>query len=140
MVPNPSVSNLFVYAPDGALISTGNGKVALNNPEQMSVNIKPEKDGIYVVRWITQSAEDGDKAEGAFVFTVKANAASSATNNNPSTPSPTVTTPTTNNNNAWLPAIITGIVTLLIGLGAGFGIGRTRNTTTKQSVVSQAEQ
>lgn len=69
--PDPKGSNLFVYGPGGDLISQGNAKVPLSDPRQMSIAIKPAANGIYVVRWITVSAEDGDPAQGAFGFTVK---------------------------------------------------------------------
>ncbi|GCE24002.1 hypothetical protein KDK_78020 [Dictyobacter kobayashii] len=70
MKPGATNSNLFVYGPSGELISQGDARVDLNNPARMSVNIKPEKNGVYVVRWITVSAQDGDPDQGAYVFTV----------------------------------------------------------------------
>lgn len=78
--PNPKVSNLFVYGPSGELISQGNANVSLSNPQQMSVLIKPDGNGVYEVQWITVSAIDGDPDQGAFVFTLKASV--------PSTPTP----------------------------------------------------
>src|SRR6266446_9604165 len=80
--PNPSKSNLFIYSPAGDLISQGNAKVSLTNPREMSITIKPDPanlHGVYVVRWITVSAEDGDPDQGAFVFTVNAAAVASST-------------------------------------------------------------
>ncbi|HKF38141.1 MAG TPA: copper resistance protein CopC, partial [Ktedonobacteraceae bacterium] len=80
--PNPSKSNLFVYSPAGDLISQGDAQVSLTNPREMSISIKPDQanlKGVYVVRWITVSAEDGDPDQGAFVFTVNAAAAASPT-------------------------------------------------------------
>lgn len=130
--PDPKLSNLFVYAPGGDLISQGDAKVSLNNPREMSITIKPSGDGIYVVRWITVSAEDGDAAQGAFVFTVKAGATASSTGSAPATtagtPSSTSASTTTSAPNSSsspvLPAVIAAIVALLVGLGAGFGLGR----------------
>lgn len=129
--PDPKLSNLFVYAPNGDLISQGDAKVSLNNPREMSITIKPSGDGIYVVRWITVSAEDGDPDQGAFVFTVKAGAAASSTGSASAT---TAGTPASTPNSATsaqassgspvLPAVIAAIVALLVGLGAGFGLGR----------------
>lgn len=125
-------SNLFVYGPDGALVSQGNATVALNNPLQMSVTINPEKaDGVYIVRWITVSADDGDPDEGAFIFTVKAGASATPT------PAPT-RIPTTPSNGStsnsggtpiWVPIVI-GVAALLVGLLAGFSLARTRSTPT----------
>src|SRR5713226_3022538 len=40
MNPDPKKSNLFVYSPNGDLISQGNGKIPLNNPKEMSIPIK----------------------------------------------------------------------------------------------------
>src|SRR6266852_1725833 len=65
--PDPKLSNLFVYSPSGDLISQGNAKVSLNDPREMSIAIKPDaskSNGVYVVRWITVSAEDGDPDQG----------------------------------------------------------------------------
>ena len=69
--PDPKLSNLFVYSPAGDLISQGDAKVSLSDPKQMSISIKPDGNGVYIVQWITVSALDGDPDEGAFVFTVK---------------------------------------------------------------------
>ncbi|MBO0781176.1 MAG: copper resistance protein CopC [Ktedonobacteraceae bacterium] len=125
MNPDPKLSNLFVYGPSGELISQGDAKVDLNNPKEMSVAITPEKEGLYIVRWITASAEDNDPDQGAFSFTVKTGAGSS-TPTTALTPAPQQTTPPTNNGSPLLPAAITGLITLLVGLAAGFGLGRNR--------------
>jgi methionine-rich copper-binding protein CopC len=126
--PNPSKSNLFVYSPAGDLISQGNAKVSLTNPREMSITIKPDPanlKGVYVVRWITVSAEDGDPDQGAFVFTVNtgvvATPTTAATNQGTTT-----TTSTTNSSGGapiWVP-IVVGVLALLIGLGGGLGLGR----------------
>ena len=126
--PDPKLSNLFVYSPTGDLISQGNAKVSLNDPREMSIAIKPDasnSNGVYVVRWITVSAEDGDPDQGAFVFTVKPAASA--------TPTPTATTTagqgtppppsTTSGTPLWVP-IVVGVLALLLGLGTGVGLGR----------------
>ncbi len=87
--PDPNKSNLFVYSPAGDLISQGNAKVSLTNPEEMSITIKPDTanlNGVYVVQWKTVSALDGDPDQGAFVFTVNTGAVA--------TPTPVATTST----------------------------------------------
>src|SRR5947209_4568581 len=116
--PDPKLSNLFVYAPGGDLISQGNAAVSLSNPKEMSISIKASGNGIYVVRWITVSALDGDPDQGAFVFTVKP-AAAAAT---PTATSHGTTTTTTNSGSGgiplWVP-ILVGILALLIGGGIG---------------------
>ncbi len=119
MNPDPKKSNLFVYGPSGDLISQGNAQVALNNPREMSIAIKAAGNGIYVVRWITVSAEDGDPDEGAFVFTVKPAVTTqpATANGATTTASGTIGTP------IWVP-ILVGILALLIVLGSGLGIGR----------------
>jgi methionine-rich copper-binding protein CopC len=136
--PDPKKSNLFVYAPSGDLISQGNATVSLNNPQVMSVKIKPSGDGVYVVHWITVSALDGDPDEGAFVFTVKAGGATTTTNT-PTKPTTTATSPSSTSS-PLIPAVVTGIITLLVGLGAGFAIGRNRPTPTNSIVEEPASE
>lgn len=140
--PNPKLSNLFVYAPSGDLISQGNAAVSLNNPKEMSIAIKPTGNGIYVVRWITVSADDGDPDQGAFVFTVKAAAA-------PATPGATTTSGnagssttanTPSSGSAGIPLWVTifvGVLALVIGLGGGLAIARSR---ARPSAVSSLRQ
>ena len=95
----------------------------------MSIAIKAAGNGIYVVRWITVSAEDGDPDEGAFVFTVKP-----AGTTQPATANGATTTASgTNGTPIWIP-ILVGILVLLIGLGSGLGIGR-RNVVSPVSAI-----
>ena len=147
--PDPNKSNLFVYSPAGDLISQGNATVSLTNPREMSITIKPDKanlNGVYVVRWITVSAEDGDPDQGAFVFTVNASAAT--------TPTPVVTTTsstapsTTTTNGAggtptWVP-IVVGVGALLVGLAVGLILGRRRSAssigTMRKAVTQQSQE
>ncbi len=133
--PDPKKSNLFVYEPSGDLISQGNAQIALNNPREMSIAIKAAGNGIYVVRWITVSAEDGDPDEGAFVFTVKpASTAQPATSNRTTTTAAgTGVTP------LWVP-IVVGVLALLIGLLSGIGLGRrgvVSNVSTMRRMVAE---
>ncbi len=142
--PGAQFSNLFVYAPNGDLISQGNATISLNNPKEMSIAIQPSGKGVYIVRWITVSALDGDPDQGAFIFTVQAQV--------PATPTPishsTTTPPTasnTGNTPLWVP-ILVGIIALLVGVGSGFGLGRrsTRRAssfgTMRRSVAAQEEE
>jgi len=119
MKTNVKDSNLFVYGPSGGLVSTGDAKFDINNPQTMSVTIKPEKEGIYIVRWNNVSSNDGDPDQGAFTFTVKSSAAAGKTS------TPAQTTPTSSGTAVWVP-ILVGIVALLLGLGAGIALGRSR--------------
>jgi len=116
-------SNLLVYGPSGDLISTGNAKFDVNNPQTMSVTIKPEKDGIYVVRWNNVSSDDNDPDQGAFTFTVKSGATAATT----STPAKTTPAPASSGTPVWVP-ILVGIVALLLGLGAGLVFGSNRRS------------
>src|SRR5437667_7144276 len=50
--PSPKGSNLFVYGPSGELISQGDAKVSFSNPKEMSITIKPNGYGVYIMRWI----------------------------------------------------------------------------------------
>jgi len=121
--PKPKISNLFVYGPAGDLINQGTIQFPLSNPTEMSIAIKPSGNGVYIVRWITVSALDGDPDEGAFVFTVQPSAPAKAPT--PTTPT-TPATPTTSASSGialWIP-IVVGILALLVGFGGGFGIAR----------------
>jgi copper resistance protein C len=134
--PDPNKSNLFVYSPAGDLISQGNAKVSLTNPREMSITIKPDKanlNGVYVVRWITVSAEDGDPDQGAFVFTVNTGLVTTptpvATNSTSQGTTPTNTsTNSTGSTPIWVP-IVVGVVALLAGLAVGLGLGRRRTAS-----------
>src|SRR5713226_8992663 len=113
--PDPKKSNLFVYAPSGDLISQGNAQVSLNDPKHMSITIKPSGNGVYVVRWITVSALDGDPDEGAFVFTVKPGVVATTpttTANTTTTTPPASTASGTGGTPVWVP-ILVGVVALL---------------------------
>ena len=147
--PDPNKSNLFVYSPAGDLISQGNAKVSLTNPEEMSIAIKPDSanlNGVYVVRWITVSAKDGDPDQGAFVFTVKTGAVTTptpvATTTTSTTPS---TTTTTGAGGApiWV-SIVVGVLALLVGLGVGLGLGRRRSASSvgamRKTVTQQSQE
>ncbi len=140
--PNPKLSNLFVYAPSGDLISQGNAAVSLNNPKEMSIAIKPTGNGIYVVRWITVSADDGDPDQGAFVFTVKPVAAAATpgatTTSGNAGSSTTANTPLAGSAGTplWV-TILVGVLALVIGLGGGLGIAR---STARPSAVSSMRQ
>jgi copper resistance protein C len=133
MTTDPKQTNLFVYGPKGELISLGNATVDINNPIHMSVKIKTDAgNGIYIVRWITKSASDGDPDEGAFAFTVNPNATQAPTTSQ-------ATTSSSNSSSPIVPAIVVGIITLLVGLGAGFGIGRARPARVERSAEATPE-
>jgi len=147
--PDPNKSNLFVYSPAGDLISQGNAKVSLTNPEEMSIAIKPDSahpNGVYVVRWITVSALDGDPDQGAFVFTVNTSAVTTptpvATTTTSTTPS-TTTTSSTSGTPVWV-SIVVGVVALLIGLGVGLVLGRRRTAssigTMRKAMTQQSQE
>ncbi len=146
--PDPKLSNLFIYSPAGDLISQGNASVSITNPEEMSITIKPDPanlNGVYIVRWITVSAKDGDPDQGAFFFSVKTGAAATPT---PATSTGHTNPPaTTSGTPLWVP-ILVGVLALLIGLGGGLAGGRAfgqrRPATTvssmRQAVAQQQEE
>src|SRR6266487_4972137 len=146
--PDPSKSNLLVYSPAGDLISQGNAKVSLTNPEEMSITIKPDTatiNGVYVVQWKTVSALDGDPDQGAFVFTVNAGVVTTPTpvaTTTASTAPSTTTTSGTGGTPVWV-SIVVGVVALLIGLAVGLGLGRRRTESsigTMRKAVTQQPQ
>ncbi len=98
--------------------------MSITNPEEMSITIKPDTanlNGVYIVRWITVSALDGDPDQGAFFFTVKTGAVA--------TPIPATSTghtnppATTSGTPLWVP-IVASVLALLVGLGGGLAGGR----------------
>jgi hypothetical protein len=118
----------------------------------MSIKITPDSknlNGIYVVRWITVSAQDGDPDQGAFVFTVAAGAAAtptaaSTTSTHQNTPPPSNTTSSGSGGTpVWVP-IVVGIVALLVGLGGGLGLGLRNSApaigSMRRSVAQQSEE
>lgn len=130
--PDPKKSNLFVYSPVGDLISQGDATVSFANPKEMSITIKPDSKnsaGVYIVRWITVSANDGDPDQGAFIFTVNSGAAATPTPVATTSPSQTTPPPATTSGTGGTPvwvSIVVGVLALLIGLGGGLGLGRRR--------------
>jgi methionine-rich copper-binding protein CopC len=147
--PDPNKSNLFVYSPAGDLISQGNATVSLTNPREMSISIKPDKanlNGVYVVRWITVSAEDGDPDQGAFVFTVNASATTTPTPGATATSSTTPSTTTTNGAGGtpiWI-LMAVGLVALFIGLGIGIWLSQRRKSSSigamRKTVAGQSQE
>jgi len=148
--PDPNKSNLFVYSPAGDLISQGNAKVSLTNPEEMSITIKPDSahpNGVYVVQWKTVSALDGDPDQGAFVFTVNTGAVTTptpvATSSTGQTTTPASTTTGTGGTPVWVP-IVVGIVALLAGLAIGLGLGRRQSSSSvgamRKAVIQQSQE
>jgi copper resistance protein C len=137
--PDPKLSNLFVYSPTGELISQGSAQVNLNLPTEMSVVIKPTGSGVYIVRWITVSAIDGDPDQGAYFFTVKSQVPSRVAAN-------TITpTPSSNSVSGGTPlwaTILVGVLALLVGLGGGLLIRRASPSSfgkMRQTVLSQQQ-
>jgi methionine-rich copper-binding protein CopC len=69
-------SSLQVMDAAGNRVDNNDGQVDLNDPDRkrMFVSLQSLPDGVYTVRWVTVSADDGDQAEGSFRFGVGANA------------------------------------------------------------------
>ncbi|WP_322802249.1 copper resistance protein CopC [Thermoflexus sp.] len=92
---DPKGSTLSVLDAEGNAVDRGDAHVDLNDPDrkQLVVSLDPGrmKPGTYTVRWRTRSAEDGDIAEGTFVFTLQPAPAFMASPL--PTPSPTPTAP-----------------------------------------------
>src|SRR5579859_7415954 len=135
-------SNLFVYGPSGALISQGDASIGLNDPKHMSIKITPEKNpGVYVVRWITVSADDGDPDQGAFIFKVNPAGAATPTSVPKSTaPAATQAPPaSTGGTPAWM-SILTGVLGLIVGLGAGVAIMNRRRSIPAAPAVSEEQE
>lgn len=139
MKPGAQNSNMFVYGPAGDLVSQGNATIPLNSPKTMSVNLKDAGKGVYIVRWNTVSADDGDPDQGAFTFTVGAatsSITSAASSGQQTTPAATASSSSTASSGTpiWVSAVI-GLITLLLGLSIGMGIGRRSSAAAASSAV-----
>lgn len=106
---DPAGSNIFVYGPHGKLVSQGDAQVTASS---MSVPIKNDGEGAYVVQWKTISAKDGGTAQGAFTFTFS----------------------TEQNNIPLLAIMLTGILMLGMGILMGYGLGQRKASLAAQSL------
>lgn len=109
---DPAGTNIYVYGPHGKLISKGNARMG-QTPRTLSVPVTNDGNGIYVVQWKTVSAVDGSTTQGAFTFTVAPE----------------------QNNIPILVVMATSIVTLVIGILIGVGLGRRRTALADQIVI-----
>src|SRR5205823_1598935 len=73
-----SDSNLKVVDSSGQQVDNKDSKVDTSDPDRklMTVSLKPNLPaGTYTVQWATVSADDGDKDDGEFSFTIRLAAA-----------------------------------------------------------------
>jgi copper transport protein len=67
-------SSLQVFDSSGTQVDKGDSRVELNGRNRrtivVSLDLSRVKGGVYIVRWKTLSAEDGDVANGEFHLTV----------------------------------------------------------------------
>ncbi len=112
---NPKGSSLTVAGPSG-VADKGDGHVDQNDPNRktMLVSLKAGlPSGKYTVSWTTVSADDGETANGTFVFTVAAPAASPASKVTSSLPA---TLPQTGGA-PLVPIVVAGALIALVGFG-----------------------
>jgi hypothetical protein len=85
--------------------------------KKMTVPMKGDGDGIYLVEWHTVSADDGAQDIGGFTFTVAASGKADPSAG-PATGVATTTTPATVSSGVptWLAAVI-GVIGLVVGAG-----------------------
>lgn len=71
---DPKGSSLQVFDAAGTRVDKGDSQVDLNDPDRLTIMVSLDtskmKDGVYTVKWVTVSLEDGDQASGEFTFTV----------------------------------------------------------------------
>jgi methionine-rich copper-binding protein CopC len=115
----PAESNIRVFDSKGAEVSTGKATTDPNDLKKMSVEMKGNESEDYVVLWNTVSADDGDPASGAFTFNVNP---SGGTSGGTTTGGGSATN-TTSGIQPWI-AILTGIIGLILGGGAGYYLAR----------------
>ena len=66
-------NSLEVYSPDQQRIDLDDAAIDDDDRKLMTVSLPPDlANGVYIVRWRTLSADDGDDANGEFQFTVDA--------------------------------------------------------------------
>ena len=66
-------NSLEVYGPDQQRIDLDDAAIDDDDRKLMTVSLPPDlANGVYIVRWRTLSADDGDDANGEFQFTVDA--------------------------------------------------------------------
>ena len=66
-------NSLEVYGPDQQRIDLDDAAIDDDDRKLMTVSLPPDlANGVYIVRWRTLSADDGDDATGEFQFTVDA--------------------------------------------------------------------
>lgn len=70
----PKGSSLSVFDANGAPVDKGDSAVDLNDPDRKTISVSLDtakmKEGVYMVKWTTVSADDGDEDSGEFKFTV----------------------------------------------------------------------
>ena len=66
-------NSLEVFGPNEQRVDLDDAAIDDDDRKLMTVSLAPDlADGVYIVRWRTLSADDGDDAEGEFQFTVRA--------------------------------------------------------------------
>ncbi len=66
-------NSLEVYGPDEQRVDLDDAAIDDDDRKLMTVSLQADlADGVYIVRWRTLSADDGDDADGEFRFTVRA--------------------------------------------------------------------
>ena len=66
-------NSLEVYGPDEQRVDLDDAAIDDDDRKLMTVSLPADlADGVYIVRWRTLSADDGDDADGEFQFTVRA--------------------------------------------------------------------
>lgn len=119
-------NNLVVVGPDGEQVDQGDARIDDDDRTHMIVSLQEGlPNGMYTVQWQTLSADDGDSAEGEFIFTVDPEAVhatpppSPQPSPDPPTPSPTpapspTPTPPASGGLACLSGIIFGGLGLIV--------------------------
>src|SRR5258708_689535 len=69
--PEPSLSSVQVFDPNGGAHHVGSARLAPDDPMSLLVNVRPLERGVYIVRWRTVSAADGHASAGAYAFGVR---------------------------------------------------------------------
>lgn len=106
-------SSLRVFDSQNNQVDNGDGSVDLNDLDHLSmvVSLPPLQAGIYTVRWVSVSVEDGDAEEGELTFSVTSGTGPVETY-----------APSGNTSLGWVISIVA--VILILAVLAMFGISR----------------
>ncbi|GHO89761.1 copper resistance CopC family protein [Dictyobacter formicarum] len=126
---NPNQSDIQVYDVNGKLVSTAPAKINGSDHQTMAVPMQANGSEIYLVNWHNASTDEGHRDSGSFRFFVNISPMLKGMVKGEMAGHPMMATEANTQNNttalpAWLNALLTGIVGLLVGSAVTFALAR----------------